>query len=384
MQKQASYLLKKYPNLIDELPKKRDILKNTLGMEADIKNAPFMHYRPSFYRIIKKEDKYYLQGFFPYDFRNQSYLILTKNVTQNILFENKLYRAIILLNVISLIVIIFYAFFLSKMLIRPITFFSSKIAKMSEDKLAKLDLKEVPQEFKPLGNAINQLINKIENFIFYKKELFIGAAHELKTPLAVMKTKSQVTLIKRDKSIESLTQAIEQNIKSINNLNSIVESILTFGRAEGAQFEEVREIDIVEYIKGIVNEFEIVAIKEEKFIVKRFYTNSYKIKIQPMLVRHILQNLLQNALKFSPQNGRVIVSVFVCEDNIVLRVKDSGVGLPKDFDLFAPFKRGKNSTGTGLGLFLAKSAADSINTPLNLKNRCSTQGAVATLLIPIV
>jgi len=384
MNKQATYLLSKYSNLKDTLPSKKDILKNTLGMDAEIKYAPFMHYRPSFFRTIKKEKKFYLQGFFPYNFRSQSYLVLTKDVTQNIYFENKLYRAIMILNAISLIVIIFYAFFLSKMLIRPIRYFSSKIAKMSEDKLAKLDLKQVPQEFKPLGNSINQLINKIENFIFYKKELFIGAAHELKTPLAVMKTKSQVTLIKRDKSIESLTKAIEQNVKSINNLNAIVESILTFGRAEGAQFEEAKEIDVVDYINEIINEFEIVAIKEEKFIIKRFYMKKFNLKIQPMLLRHIIQNLLQNALKFSPKKGRVVVSMFLCDNNLVIRVKDSGIGLPDGFDFFAPFKRGKESKGTGLGLFLAKSAADSINAPLNLKNRAKADGAVATVLIPIV
>jgi len=381
LEKQANYLLYKYPNLEQKLINKKDILKNTLDIEARIEHAPYIHYQPKLFRIIKKDKKYYLQGFFPYKFRSQDYLLLTKDITSQIKFEKMVYKAVIFVNIISLIVIIFYAFILSKMLIKPLRFFSDKIAKMNELKLSKIDTNILPQEFSPLGNSINQLIAKIENFIYYKKELFIGAAHELKTPLAVMKTKSQVTLLKKNKSIETLTQAIEQNIKSINELNAIVESILAFGRAEGAQFEEAQELDIINLLNEIIEEFEIIAIKEEKFIVKHISIKSLKLKIQPMLFRHIIQNLMQNALRFTPKQSRIEIRAFLCKKQLVIRIKDNGPGLPKEFDLFAPFKRSKNSSGTGLGLFLAKSAADSIGAKLMLKNRNKKNGAVATLII---
>jgi len=383
LKKQSDYLLKNYPNLEQSLREKKDILKNTLDIEARIEHAPYIHYKPIFFRTIKDGKKYYIQGFFPYDFRSQNYLLLTKDITGEIKLEKMVYKAVIFANIVSLIVIIFYAFLLSKTLIKPLKFFSNKIAKMNESKLSKIDTKKLPIEFEPLGNSINQLINKIENFIYYKKELFIGAAHELKTPLAVMKTKSQVTLLKRNKSVDTLTEAIEQNIQSINSLNSIVESILAFGRAEGAQFEEAKKIDIIKYLDEIVEEFEIVAIKEEKFITKAYLTKSLTIQIQPMLFRHIIQNILQNALRFTPQNSKIHITTFQYRDNLYIRVKDSGIGIPKDFDLFAPFKREKKSSGTGLGLFLAKSAADSIGAKIELKNRLKYSGAVATITIPI-
>ena len=383
LQQQAQFLLKDRELIEKKRAQNQDLLQNSFDISAKVEKAAFMHYRPKFFRTIKKDDKYYIQGFFPYNFQNQEYIVLTKDITKNIIFEQKLYKAILFINLISLVVIIFYAFFLSKMLIRPIKYFSSNIAKMNEKKLAKLELKSIPKEFKPLGASINQLISKIENFIYYKKDLFIGAAHELKTPLAVMKTKSQVTLIKKDKSIETLTQALEQNIKSINNLNAIVESILAFGRAEGAQFEEAREIDIIKFISNMVDEFELVAIKEEKYIIKKLKPKSLTIKIQPMLLRHILQNLIQNAIKFSPIGSKVTVSSFRCNGNLIIRVKDNGPGLPKNFDLFAPFKRGKNSKGTGLGLFLAKSAADSLGAIISLNNRKNRKGSVATLILKV-
>ena len=383
LEKQANYLLKNYPNLEKKLHNKKDILKNTLDIEARIEHAPYIHYQPKLFRIIKEDGKYYLQGFFPYKFRSQDYLLLTKDITSQIKLEKMVYKAVIFVNIASLIVIIFYAFVLSKMLIKPLRFFSDKIAKMNELKLSKIDTKMLPNEFKPLGNSINQLIAKIENFIYYKKELFIGAAHELKTPLAVMKTKSQVTLLKKNKSVETLTQAIEQNIKSINDLNAIVESILAFGRAEGAQFEEAKELDIIKLLQDIIEEFEIIAIKEEKFITKKIRAKELKVKIQPMLFRHIIQNLMQNALRFTPKGSKIEVRVFVCKSYLVIRIKDNGPGLPDNFDLFAPFKRSKESSGTGLGLFLAKSAADSIGAKLMLINRKRNSGAVASVIIQL-
>jgi two-component system OmpR family sensor kinase len=382
LQLQANYLVKNFYNQPEALKEQKRIL-NSLNIDIELQEAPFLKFKPRYFRIIKRDNRYYIQGFFAYNFTTQTYLVLTKDITKKINLQNVVYKAVILVNIASLIIIIAYAFILSKMLLRPINVVSKKIAKMNETKLTKLDLNTLPREFQSLGVAINSLLNRVESFIHYKKELSIGTAHELKTPLAVMKTKAQVALLKRDKSIDSLEEALRQNIKSIDTLNSTIESILAFGRAEGAQFEEKVEIDIIKLIDEMVEEFEIVAIKEEKFISKRLKPDSLKIKIQPSLFRQILQNLLQNAIRFTPKSSRILVLTFVCKNSLVIRVKDSGVGIPKDFDIFAPFKRSRDSSGTGLGLFLAKSAANSIGAKLYLKNKLQKNGAIATIIIPI-
>jgi len=382
LEEQANYLLKNYYELDRTIKSQKQILKSTLDIEARIERAPYMHYKPKFFRIIKESKKYFIQGFFPYNFQTQTYLILTKDITRQVHLQKKVYKAVVFTNIASLIFIIIYAFFISKMLIKPITLVSKKIAKMNEQKLNKIDSKKLPIEFEPLVKSINQLIAKVESFIKYKKDLFIGAAHELKTPLAVMKTKSQVALLKKDKNIDTLTQAIKQNIESVNNLNAIIESILAFGRAEGAQFEEAKKIDIIRYFEAILDEFEIIAIKEEKFIARKIFIKSFEIKIQPLLFRQIIQNFLQNALRFTKKGDRIYASAFVCNNNLVIRIKDKGEGLPKDFDIFAPFKRSKSSPGTGLGLFLAKNAADSLGAKIGLKNR-KYGGVIATFILPI-
>ena len=381
--KNASFLLKDYDKLPQILKEQKEKLKSNLNIEAKIAHVGNSHYKPNFFKVEREDKKYYIKGYFPYNFKNQTYLVLSQDITRQILLEQKLYKAVIFINIISLIVIILYAFIISTMLTKPIKFVSKKIVEMSESSLKKIEVKTLPLEFKPLGNSINNLINKIENYVYYQKELFIGAAHELKTPLAVMKIKSQVTLIKKNSDKDTLKAAIEQNIESINTLNNTIESILSYGRSEGAQFDKKIDIDIVQFLNIIVQEHEILGIKEEKFIIKDFKLRSLIINIQPSLFRIIIQNLLQNALRFTPNREYINISLFKYQNNIVVRVKNYGVTIADNIDVFAPFKRSSKSEGTGLGLFLANSAALTLNAKLTIKNQPNNQGVVASLVLPI-
>jgi len=97
-----------------------------------------------------------------------------------------------------------------------------------------------------------------------------------------------------------------------------------------------------------------------------------------------LQNFAQNAIKFTPENGEIIMKSFASKDGITIKIIDSGPGIDEDKDLFAPFKRYGNKTGAGLGLFLAKGAADALGAQISLKNKKDANGTIATLFLPIV
>ena len=94
----------------------------------------------------------------------------------------------------GLVLVVAYALAVSKTLLLPILRITNKLSNMNENSLTQIETKTLPKEFIPLANSINTLTTRIESYVKYQKELFIGAAHELKTPLAVMKLKSQVTL----------------------------------------------------------------------------------------------------------------------------------------------------------------------------------------------
>jgi two-component system OmpR family sensor kinase len=253
---------------------------------------------------------------------------------------------------------------------------------MDENFFQSINTKNIPEEFEPLALSINKLVDRIHTFVKYQKELFIGTAHELKTPLAVMKTKNEVTLLK-PREQEKYIETLRHNNKTIDEMNKMISSILEIGRLEGAQFEQPIEMDLIKFLQDHANNFKILAHQVDKKLITDFSPKSFPILIQPTLIMHILQNFIQNAIKFSPEYGTVEIKSFTDPEGINIHVLDEGHGIDENKDLFAPFKRYGGKEGAGLGLFLAKGAADAIGATILIKNRKDGKGAIASLHLPI-
>jgi two-component system, OmpR family, sensor kinase len=331
----------------------------------------------------KKNGKNYLTIFYPFEKDKASFLAITKDISNTDKLLDNIMRNVMIINLTAIFLIIFYALLLSRMLIIPIHSLTTKLAAMDENFLQSINTKNIPIEFLPLAGSINKLVDRIHNFVKYQKELFIGTAHELKTPLAVIKTKNEVTLLKPRDS-EKYIETIKQTNKSIDEMNKMISSILEIGRQEGAQFEQAIETDLIKFLKEKANNFKILAHQENKTFTIDLHPESFPVLIQQTLLLHILQNFAQNAIKFTPENGEIIMKSFASKDGITIKIIDSGPGIDEDKDLFAPFKRYGNKTGAGLGLFLAKGAADALGAQISLKNKKDANGTIATLFLPIV
>ena len=307
--------------------------------------------------------------------------MLKKDITSTQKFLKKLLRYIIIANIITFFVVIAMAYILSSSITYYIKKLTAKLSKLNEEMLKPFKVRDLPTEFQPLGKSINMLINKIQTYVKYQKELFIGIAHELKTPLAVMKLKNEVTLIKQ-RSPEEYIETIKLNIKTIDELNKMIENVLKIGRQEGDQFEPPIELDLIEYLKDKSNSYKLLAENEGKNLLTDLVPKSFTLTIQPTLLNHIIQNFVQNAIKFTKPGGTIILRSRPMTNGIKIEVIDEGPGIDEKKDLFAPFKRAGEKSGVGLGLFLAKSAADALGASISIKNRKDKQGAIATLVIP--
>jgi two-component system OmpR family sensor kinase len=330
----------------------------------------------------KQNDQSFLTIYYPFDKRKSTFLSVTKNISNTGMLLEKISRNIIVINFITIFLIIFYALLLSRMLIIPIHSLTTKLAAMDENFFQSINTKNIPEEFEPLALSINKLVDRIHTFVKYQKELFIGTAHELKTPLAVMKTKNEVTLLK-PREQEKYIETLRHNNKTIDEMNKMISSILEIGRLEGAQFEQPIEMDLIKFLQDHANNFKILAHQVDKKLITDFSPKSFPILIQPTLIMHILQNFIQNAIKFSPEYGTVEIKSFTDSEGINIHVLDEGQGIDENKDLFAPFKRYGGKEGAGLGLFLAKGAADAIGATILIKNRQNKKGAIASLHLPI-
>ena len=310
----------------------------------------------------------------------ERYLVLEKETTLQSQIVEEIFIDIIIVNVTAILLVLFYALFLSRMLLIPIKILSHKLTNLDEKFLKEIDIKSLPDEFLPLGNSINRLITRIQTFVLYQKELFVGVAHELKTPLAVMKTKNEVTLLKPRES-EKYIEALKSNNEAINGMNAMIGSVLEIGRQEGAQFEEPVNTDVIAFLKKLGKNYEVLAKGEEKNLTLDLKPEIFNLNIQTSLLTHIVQNFVQNAIKFSPKNSTITISSKLEKSKFIIEVTDEGVGIDESKDLFAPFKRYGNKGGAGLGLFLAKGAAQALGAEISIKNRENANGAVASLVL---
>ncbi|MEJ2499053.1 MAG: sensor histidine kinase [Sulfurovaceae bacterium] len=328
---QANYLFATYDDVQKAIEEQRSVLKETLNIDAYIGYIPIdMPFQTKIYKY-KKHDKYYIEMQLPYrvlkDEKKRSYISIRKDISDLQKIQSQIYNGFIFVNILSMGIIIVYAFFISGMLTTPIKVLNKKLSNIDETMIDTLDTSKLPKEFEILGKTLNNLLLRINNFIQYKKELFIGSAHELKTPLAVMKTKNQVTL---------LTKA---------------------------------------------QEFSVYAKTQEVNFTYDLSPAKYIAKIQTILLTQILQNFVQNAIRFTPKGKRVLLRSYAQENDLVIEVMDEGSGVDENKDYFAPFVRSKDSQGVGLGLFLAQSAASALRAKIELKNRNDKKGAIARLTL---
>ncbi len=331
------------------------------------------------FRQYSQNKNHFIELIYPLDLTTNQYLKLNRNINSSHTMLNKIFGNLIFLGFGGLILIIIYAFAVSKTLLFPIIKITKKLSNMNANSLEKIDTDSLPIEFEALASSINTLTTRIESYVKYQKELFIGTAHELKTPLAVMKLKSQVTLTKK-REPEKYIDVLNLHVKEIDGMNQMISSILDMGRQEGAQFEKPIELDIIKYVSKKADDFKLLAREKDIHLFFETQIESFTTIIQETLLTQIIQNFVQNAIKFTPEGKNILIQTIPNNQSITLKVIDEGIGCDEDVDLFAPFKRVGGQKGAGLGLFLAKSAADTIGGTISLKNReDGVQGTVATL-----
>ena len=346
-----------------------DLIKNSI-----LKEYSFQNY--------KYNENYYIKLLYPIDLENEIFLQINKNISlERELLYSVIFKNLFVLAIPGFILMLLYSLAVSKSLLKPIIQINKKLSNMDENSLTQIDKKDLPIEFHSLANSINSLTNRIETYVKFKKELFIGAAHELKTPLAVMKLKTEVTL-KKKREIEQYEETLKLTIKQIDDMNIMISSILDIGRTEGAQFEQNIDLDLVEYMKKKANDYRMLSAQKNIIITFFSNVNHLNTSIQITLFNQILQNFVQNAIKFTPNEKSISIRLKKTKEQIIITVTDEGIGIDENIDLFAPFKRVGNQSGVGLGLFLAKNASDALRANITIKNRVDGKsGCVAKLVL---
>lgn len=263
--------------------------------------------------------------------------------------------------------------------ISPLMRLASSVTKRGPQDLSPFE-KKVPSEMYPLVTSLNKLMTRLDLSLKQSEDFIAEAAHRVRTPLATVRSYADATLQRVSKkenrdALKSMVRAIDEASRAASQL--LDHAMITF-RSDNLQKEPINLNDLVQNL--IDN---LTPIADMKDIELKFKQED-KITLYGdfILIQNAIRNLIDNALKYSPYEGIITVSIGTSPISF-LEIHDQGPGFPpKDLDnLTVRFARGQNSTGivgSGLGLTIAKDVANAHGAKLKLSNH-EKGGACVTL-----
>lgn len=271
----------------------------------------------------------------------------------------------------------------------PIVELNKNIKKINEDNLnSNLSIKGANDEIKELTISFNKMIAKLENAFASQKRFNSSVAHELKTPLAVIKTNIDVLKSSNCKSLEEYDKTLAVVEKSILKMNLVIETLLDIIRQENAPLNEIVSID--EILEDIVDDLSIIANKKNIKLKLNSYNIKNKIKGNEIMLYRAFYNVIENSIKYNKINGSIDILCYQDLNTIEVKVIDTGSGIKEeDYDeIFKPFYRceGINSyskNGIGLGLSLTQSVIKLHGGEINVKSKLN-EGTEFTFILPYI
>jgi len=246
----------------------------------------------------------------------------------------------------------------------------------------RISLPEKKDELFHLTNSINQLLGRIESALEREKQFTSDASHELRTPLSVLRGTLEI-LIRKPRTPEEYVEKVEVSIREIDRMHQIVEQLLLLARFDHpAKTPESVDINVNSFITNLTQRHlaDGVAIKTE-------CSPELTIQSDPYLLEVILENLISNAIKYSPEGKGVTIRA-ENNPNLTIAVVDQGMGIDrKDHErIFQPFYRScalnhKSITGTGLGLSIVQKACAQLSIKLAVESELN-RGSAFTLHFP--
>jgi two-component system heavy metal sensor histidine kinase CusS len=217
-----------------------------------------------------------------------------------------------------------------------------------------------PRELQPLAIAFDEMLKRLDDSFTRLSQFSADLAHELRTPIANMLGEAQVAL-SRDRSAAEYRETIESTIGECERLSGIVDNLLFVARADAAT-EPVERIrfDARAAVEKIAAFYETIA--EDRHVAINC-SGQGQISADPALFERAVGNLVDNALRFTPENGSIQIALAERANDFEVAVSDNGSGvapehLPRVFDRFYRAEPSRGSDGAGLGLALVKSIVD--------------------------
>jgi two-component system sensor histidine kinase TctE len=304
-------------------------------------------------------------------------LQLRQTLTRKILFDTLWQQAVLVL-VIALVVVL-----VVQGATRPVRSLSRELQDRPEGDLTPLPAAGAPRELLPLVDATNEVMTRLAHLLDNQKRFVRDTAHQLRTPLAVLKAQVQSA---RRGDVEP-QQALQEINDTVDRATGLANQMLSLAKVEQLrQQTDAPVTDWSQVVRGVALDLApLVADKDLDFEID---TQPAPVRAHQWMLSELSRNLLHNAIKHSRPGGALSVRVLADTRAAALVVADSGPGIPPELQprLFQPFSAGDVRSGSGLGLAISHEIVRALGGAIQLENRekpGQVRGPDATVRLPL-
>ncbi|MGE3343797.1 MAG: ATP-binding protein [Vicinamibacterales bacterium] len=267
--------------------------------------------------------------------------------------------------------------------VRPVARVADEVQQRDPERLDPLGLSGVPGELVPLVERLNALFARVTRSLDHERRFTADAAHELRTPLAAIRAQAQVALGAAD--ADERAAVLQKVVAGCDRAARLVEQLLTLARLDGTPGEAPETVDLSRLAAEVVAEAAPAALARS-IDVGLDPAPDVSLRGHAALLRVLIRNLVDNAVRYSPGEGEVRVQTQRGEGRLVLRVLDSGDGIPPDdrARVLERFYRapGARAEGSGLGLSIVTRIAEVHGARVEIGEGLDGRGTGVTVTFP--
>jgi signal transduction histidine kinase len=293
----------------------------------------------------------------------QPYLLeVGKSIESIALLRRNITRVMVLFIILIILITLFADYQFTNIILLPLDRITGKLKKTNDPLLFnRTPVATTTSDFNRLDEALNSMMKKIGELFSREKEITVNISHELMTPISVIRTKLENLLISGDINQDAAVR-VEDSLRTLYRLQSLVNSLLMIARIEGSQYLKNDEVDIGEVLKEVANELEPMAEDKNIELLKSICGECIVKNGNKSLIFSMVYNIVNNSVRNTAAGGRIEISCHNEGNACTLRISDTGKGLTEKqlAHLFERFKsRDQDSEqGTGIGLAITKAIAD--------------------------
>lgn len=253
------------------------------------------------------------------------------------------------------------AYFVSGQALKPLRKLSQQAEKIDQDSISDIRLNEdTVKEFRQLSVSVNLMLDRLSESFATQRQFSGNAAHELRTPLAIMQTKLELFAAEHKNMEDDTAELVRSQEEQLDRLSRLVHTLLEMSNLSSAPRSD--RIELAALVEEIITDLTPLASQND--ITMEQDCDNVVITGSDALIYRLVFNLIENAVKYNRRGGSVSVSVHKENSDVVVRVSDTGCGIPEEYreSIFQPFfrvdkSRSRQMGGVGLGLALVHEIA---------------------------